>query len=531
VIDAHSNGSWRRAVAYLLLVLLAAGPAGAAERPNIVLFLSDNLGYGDLGSYGGGAIRMAPTPRLDRLAEQGMRFTNFNVEAECSPSRSALMTGRYAIRSGTLRAAPPGLPNGLAPWEYTIAELLSDAGYDTAMFGKWHLGYEPGRLPNDQGFDQWWGFPFSTDVVLHATSPGFDPSLAPTHRLWEGRKGEPARALEPYTRENRPQIDAIIAEKSVRFIESHAGADRPFFLFVAWSHPHHPVLPHPDFAGRSGNGPFADVIMEHDHRVGEVLDAIEKAGIADDTLVIYASDNGPDMNAWPEVGSSGPYNGYLGNVHEGSIRTPLFVRWPGHVPEGAETNEIVAIHDLYPTLAAVAGADLPDDRGIDGLDQSDLWFGASDRSAREHVIFFWNDTLMAVKWRQFKIHLKGVDLDRTDRRVYDLFAPRVYNVAADPREERDLLASHMWTFRPALEPVIRLLFSLEDHGLIEPGGSERVSWRGKVQVPLLSQSQIDESLSAIKWMFIERKVREYVPFLPGSDPDDASATETEEGSR
>ncbi len=134
--------------------------AQPAEKPNIVFMLADNLGYGDLGSYGGGAVRGAPTPRLDALAAEGMRFTNFNVEAECTPSRSALMTGRYAVRSGTTRAMPvPGMPQGLAPWEYTMAEMLKDAGYDTAMFGKWHIGASEGRFPTEQGFDLWWGFP------------------------------------------------------------------------------------------------------------------------------------------------------------------------------------------------------------------------------------------------------------------------------------------------------------------------------------------------------------------------------------
>lgn len=456
---------------------------------------------------------MAPTPRLDRLAKEGMRFTNFNVESECSPSRSALMTGRYAIRSGTLRAAPPGLPNGLAPWEYTIAELLSDEGYDTAMYGKWHLGSDLDRLPNAQGFDDWWGFPFSTDVAWHASSIGFDPEYATIPRLWAGKKGEEARPLEPYDEQNRPGIDETIAEKSVEYITEHADAEKPFFLFVSWSNPHHPVMPHPDFKGKSGNGPFADVMLEHDHRNGQILDAIDEAGIADDTIVIYASDNGPDMNAYPDIGNAGPFRGYLGNVHEGAIRTPMFLRWPGHVPAEVETNEIVSIHDIYPTVASIVGAELPTDRGIDGLDQSRLLLGTSDESARESVLFFWSNIFMAVKWRQFKIHLKGVDLDRHDRSVYDIFAPRVYNVAADPREENDLLRVYLWIFRPALEPLIRFLFSLEDYGLIEPGGAERVPWRGKIEIPFLSEGQLDESMSAIKWKFIREKVGEYLPFF------------------
>jgi arylsulfatase len=220
----------------------------AVERPNIIIMLSDNLGYGDLGVYGGGAIRGAPTPNIDQLAAAGMRFTNFNVEAECTPSRSALMTGRMPIRSGTTRAVPvPGLPVGLAPWEYTIAEMLSEQGYDTAIYGKWHLGYAQERLPLNQGFDQWWGFPFSTDVSWFADAVGFEPSLFETPRLYEGKKGEGVRQLQPYDTSVRPYIDEMIAAKSVAYIEEHATAGNPFFLYIPWSLVHHPSIAHPDF--------------------------------------------------------------------------------------------------------------------------------------------------------------------------------------------------------------------------------------------------------------------------------------------
>ncbi|MEN8159621.1 MAG: arylsulfatase, partial [Myxococcota bacterium] len=380
----------------LLLAALACAAAAAwalparadAKPPNIVLMLSDNLGFGELGVYGGGALRGAPTPRLDRLAAEGLRFTNFNVELECTPSRSALLTGRMPVRSGTWRAASPGLAGGLAPWEVTIAEALSDAGYDTAIFGKWHLGDSPGRYPTDQGFDVWWGFPFSTNVASNTAQVGFDPAVAQVPQLLEGVRGEPVRAVEPYTLENRPLIDERIAEKSIAWIQEHSESERPFFLFVSWSLVHHPYLPHPDFAGRSGGGAFADVMVEHDHRTGQVLDALEAAGLADDTLVIYASDNGPDSAHYPVVSNSGPYRGYLGSAYEGSIRTPLLVRWPGRVAPGRTTNEIVALVDLFPTLAKLSGAAIPGDRAIDGVDQTPLVLGESERSPREGVLFF-----------------------------------------------------------------------------------------------------------------------------------------------
>ncbi len=507
-------------LAILAGIAFAHQSALAADRtrPNVVILLSDNLGYGDLGVYGGGVMRGAATPRIDRLASEGMRFTNFNVEAECTPSRSALMTGRHPIRSGTNRAAPPGLPNGLAPWEYTLAELLADAGYATAIFGKWHLGDKEGRLPTDQGFDQWWGFPFSTDVASHASSIGFDPKIVEIPRLYEGTRDEGVRKLEPYDLDNRPLIDAEIAERSVAYIEEKAGGEKPFFLFVSWSLVHHPVIPHPEFEGSTGHGRFADVLAEHDHRVGQVLDAIDEAGIRENTLVLYASDNGPDVHAHPWTGSPGPFRGHLGTVREGSIRTPMMIRWPGHTPAGRVTNEIVALVDLYTTLAGVAGGEVPDDRGIDGVDQTALFTGESDASARESVLFFWNDKLAAVKWRQFKIHFIGDDLARRERVVDDLWAPRVYNVEQDQREEHDLLRDYLWIFRPAMQSLIPFVFSLEDHGVIEPGGSDRKPFRGRVELPFLPEGQLDDMLSSIRWMFIKHKAKEVAPFLPFEDP-------------
>jgi arylsulfatase len=317
--------------------------------------LSDNLGFGEIGVYGGGPLRGAPTPRLDRLSAEGMRFTNFNAEVECSPSRSALLTGRLPVRSGTWRANPPGIPGGLAPWEITLAEMLSETGYDTAIFGKWHLGDAPGRYPTDQGFDEWWGFPFSTNVASYQTRVGFDPEVASVPYLLEGKKGEAVRKVEPYTLENRPFIDERIAEKSIAYLREHVRGDRPFFLFVSWSLMHHPYLPHPEFEGKSGNGAFSDSMVEHDYRVGQILDALEQAGIADETLVIYASDNGPDSAHYPWMSFAGPYRGYLGSAYEGSIRTPMMIRWPGNIEAGRVSNEIVAIADLFPTLARIAG--------------------------------------------------------------------------------------------------------------------------------------------------------------------------------
>jgi len=502
-------------------VLLAAGPAAAAQpRPNIVVMLSDNVGYGELGVYGGGVLRGAPTPRLDRLAQQGLRFANFNVEVECTPSRSALLTGRHPVRSGTWRAAVAGLPGGLAPWEVTLPEVLAEAGYDTALFGKWHLGDSPGRYPTDQGFDVWWGFPFSTNVASYTDQVGFDAAAAPVPQLMEGVAGEPVRPVEPYTTANRPLIDERIAAKSVAYIEEHADSETPFFLLVSWSLMHHPYLPHPAFAGASGNGDFADGMVEHDHRVGQILDALDATDLAGDTLVVYASDNGPDSAHYPVVSNSGPFRGYLGSAFEGSVRTPMIARWPGHVPAGRVTNEIVALVDLMPTLIRVAGVEPPDDRALDGVDQRPLLLGESQASARESVLFFSGRTLLAIKWRRFKIFMTGDDPAPRNRAWRRLWAPLIYNVEQDPREEVDIAMNNLWLLGPALRQVYPFLFSVESEGLILPGGDEPES--ATVEIPFQSQQEIEKSMSAIRRSVIEQKLRALLPF--GDEQDGAVGT-------
>jgi arylsulfatase A-like enzyme len=498
----------RLALAAFLLTTVTG--TAAAKPPNIVLMLSDNVGFGELGVYGGGVLRGAPTPRLDRLAAEGMRFTNFNVEVECSPSRSALMTGRLPVRSGTWRAGSPGLPGGLAPWERTIADVLRDAGYDTAIFGKWHLGDSPGRFPTDHGFDEWWGFPFSTNVAGYTARVGFDTKAARVPQLLEGKKGEAVRPVEPYTLENRPLIDARIAERSVAYIRAHAGGERPFFLFVSWSLVHHPYLPHPDFKGKSGNGDFSDCMVEHDYRVGQVLDAIDSAGIADQTLVIYASDNGPDSADYPQMSFAGPYRGYLGSAYEGSIRTPMMIRWPGKVPAGRVTNEIVAMLDFFPTLAAIAGAKVPDDRAIDGVDQRTLFLGEEEKSKREGVLIFSGRTLLAVKWRRFKIFMTGDDPAPRNRSWRRLWAPLVYNIEQDPREEYDITMDNLWIIEPVMRQLYPFLFSVEKEGIILPGADKRT--KVPLEIPFQSQEEIEQSMSAIKWQFIKKKVKDLLRF-------------------
>ena len=246
----------------LLLLLCLARTACAQDKPNIVLIFADNFGYGELGSYGGGITRGAPTPRLDALAREGMRLTNFNVEPSCTPSRSALMTGRHPIRDGTYSVPVDGKPYGLVQWEITIAKLLSGQGYATALYGKWHLGDSEGRYPNDQGFDEWYGIPNSSDEALWPHQADFDSAVAHFEYVMEGRRGEQTRKLKLYDNEARREIDGEVTDRTIDFMQRNTKAGKPFFAYVPLTQPHMPTEASKAFTGKTGNGPWADMLAD-----------------------------------------------------------------------------------------------------------------------------------------------------------------------------------------------------------------------------------------------------------------------------
>jgi len=241
-----------------LTTLMIASTATAKDRPNIVYMLVDNWGWGDI-SVQGSSVR---TPRIDSLAEQGLRLTNFNVQNQCTPTRSAIHTGRLPIRSGTQKVPAPGEPQGMAPWEYTIAELLSDGGYATAMYGKWHIGDKDGRLPNDQGYDEWYGTKESAMEASYTSTPQFDPEVFPTPYIWEGNKGRKSKKVKPFDLEARAVLDREITDKTIAFVRDHAKGDKPFYVYAAFTQIHPPFLPHADFKGKSRAGAYADIQME-----------------------------------------------------------------------------------------------------------------------------------------------------------------------------------------------------------------------------------------------------------------------------
>ena len=444
-----------------------------ANQPNIVLMLADNVGWGDLSCFGG----LVPTPRLDRLAGEGIRFTNFNTESQCTPTRGAIMTGRMPIRTGTFTVPTPGTLGsyGLSPWEYTIAELLSDAGYATGCFGKWHLGKVPGRIPTDQGFDEWWGISESSDEADYTSYPLYPPEF-PIPKVKSSVKGQPFEEVANFDRAIRPFMDEHITDKTIDFIRRSASSGAPFFAYVGFTNVHPPMIPHPDFESTSASkNPQPANIAELDHRAGQILDVLEELGIVNDTIVVWASDNSAGTLLGQTMGSSGYWRGTFGSGWEGSIRTPAMVRWSGHIPSGVVTDDIIATYDWMPTLAALVGVSdrMPLDRPIDGIDMSAFLLGQTDKSGREHFVYIGTDgELISVKWKTMKVHFRYTESTSWIAPYIKPQIPMVCDLVSDPHETIDLMQADLtagWVIGAAMVPVIALQRSAEQFPHVKVG--------------------------------------------------------------
>ncbi|KAL3470742.1 alkaline phosphatase-like protein [Aspergillus californicus] len=408
------------------------------QKPNIVLILADNLGWGELGCYGGGVLRGAATPRIDNLATEGLLLHNFNVESDCVPTRSALMTGRHPIRTGCL-----------APWEKTLPECLKEQGYATAHHGKWHLGDVPGRYPSDRGFDEWFGIPRTTDESQFTSALGFEPEVAELPYIMKGTAGQQSENVCIYDLTKRREIDGILVDQSKDWLSRQAEVEQPFFLYHPLVHLHFPTLPHKDFEGKTGNGEFADSMVEMDYRVGQLLDHIDTLGLRNNTVLIFASDNGPEFRP-PYRGTAGPWTGTYHTAMEGRLRVPFIIRWPGKVPEGAVSNEIVHVTDIFSTIAGIAGADVPKDRPIDGADQTSFFQNPqSVKSTREGFLFYVKNELRAIKWRHWKLHL--VWEPKVNDSTGKLESPYLFNLLRDPKEETNIMHYNTWVNQPMLK--------------------------------------------------------------------------------
>lgn len=366
------------------------------ERPNIILINCDDLGYGDVGCYGSG---LHTTPAVDRLAAEGMRFTDFYMAAPmCSPSRAAMMTGCYPQRVGLetgceICVLRPGEPIGLSQNEVTVAELLQKAGYATEIIGKWHCGDQPEFLPTRHGFDAWYGLPYSNDMGRTARNPHFPPLPLKHNEEVVQEQPDQAALTERYV------------EEAVRFIR--ANREGPFFLYLAHMYVHVPLYAPERFLKQSRNGKYGAAVEHVDWSVAVLLDELGQLGIDENTLVVFTSDNG---GATQHGASNAPLRGRKGQTWEGGIRVPCVMRWPGGIPAGTECCEVATAMDFLPTFAELAGTQAPTDRLIDGKNISGLMCGAEGQSSYEAFFYYREMELQAVRVGDWKLHLRTGEL-------------------------------------------------------------------------------------------------------------------------
>lgn len=385
--------------------------APRTARPNIIVIFADDMGYNDVGCYGAPRIK---TPHLDRMAAEGVRFTDFYSAAPvCTPSRGALLTGCYPQRCGMAEVRHVIFPKdtyGIHDDEITMAEMLRDAGYATACIGKWHLGHEPQFLPTRHGFDSFFGAPYSNDMV-------------PFYLLRD------ETIIEETV--DQDQLTRRYTEEAVRIIERDR--DRPFFLYLAHTMPHIPLHVSEAFRDTSAGGLYGDVIEELDWSVGEILRALKKIGIDNDTLVVFTSDNGPWLTQGEHGGLATPLRDGKGTAYEGGMREPCIMRWPGHIPTGHVCRELATTMDLFPTFAGITGGHVPTDRVIDGKDIWPLMTGVPGAQTPHDAFYYYDDNeLVAVRSGEWKLHF-------TPDRKWDA---TLYNLATDPGEQKNVIMHH-----------------------------------------------------------------------------------------
>lgn len=449
----------------LLLFLLALSPLlCGSDKPNVVIIFIDDLGYADIGPFGATKQR---TPHLDRMAREGMKFTSFYAAPVCSVSRAQLLTGCYGVRISVPGVYPPGAKNGLHPQENTIADHLRQQGYATQCIGKWHLGDQPDFLPTRQGFDHYFGIPYSNDMQKTAKENG--ERVVPLLR--DEKVGElltddaQSRLVERYT------------EEAVAFIR--ANKSHPFFLYLPHSAVHTPIHPGAAFAGKSENGRFGDWVEEVDWSVGRVLDTLRELELHKNTLVVFTSDNGPWLIKGPDGGSAGPLRGGKGSTWEGGVRVPALAWWPGKIAPGSVSDAIAGTIDLLPTCVRLAGAHLPAQPVIDGRDLSPVLFGEAKESGRKTHYYFAGYNLQAVRQGPWKLALTKQVSGAIKGQVEDdtQINPRLYNLGSEIGERTNVADRH--------PEVVARLKALADAMSAEIGGTEPRARRpaGEVENP------------------------------------------------
>jgi arylsulfatase A-like enzyme len=437
----------------LTAACIAATTAAAAEerpeKPNIVLIFIDDLGYGDIGPFGNTRVK---TPNLDKMAEEGMKFTSFYATPVCSMSRACLMTGCYNARVSIPGVLFPGSNIGLHPDEVTLAEVVKPRGYVTTCIGKWHLGHREPFLPTKQGFDSYFGIPYSNDMTIDPKHARFAKDCVFREEMTEEKaRAGTLRNKVPLMRgeevveypADQNTLTKRYTEEAIKFITENK--TKPFFLYLPHTMVHQPLAASDDFRGKSGAGLLGDAIQEVDWSVGRILQTLKDLELERKTLVIFTSDNGA------AAGSSAPWRGKKGSIYEGGVREPCIMRWPGQIPAKTTCSYIAGNIDVLPTFAKLVGAELPKDRILDGRDITSLMFRADAPPVRDtHLYFTGNGELGAIRQGDWKLFLKapaqpkpkaGTEKDADKKPVTD--KPVLYNLAKDPTESTDVAADHL----------------------------------------------------------------------------------------
>jgi arylsulfatase A len=441
--------------ATLLLSLLAA-TVHAQQPPNIILIFTDDQGYGDVGCYGAKGFK---TPNIDQMAKEGSRFTSFYTGCSvCSGSRAALLTGRHYKRVGIPAVMFPGNRNGMDPREVTLAEMLRMAGYRTGIIGKWHLGHLPRFLPTKQGFDSFYGIPYSNDMTIDPMNAKFASDVVFRLGFTEEKalQEKPIRNEVPLMRgdeiieypTDQSTLTKRYTQEAIRFIETNKSD--PFFLYLPHTMPHVPLFASKEFKGRTKTL-FGDVMEEMDWSVGEILKSVKANGLDEKTLVIFTTDNGAHQ------GSSGPLRAKKASMYEGGFRVPFIARWPGKIPAGAECDEVAATIDMLPTFAKIAGGKVPMDRVIDGKDISELLF-AKPGAKSPHEFYFLAHNNGAVRSGQWKFYPwpEGQGKKKADPPPKDQPRVQLDNLSKDLGEKTNVAAMHP-------DVVSRLAAAYQEH--------------------------------------------------------------------
>ncbi len=455
------------------------------QKPNILIFLVDDMGWGDIGLNGGGTSIGAPTPNIDKLGNTGINLTSCYSQPTCTPSRAAIMTGRIPVRSGLTRPTLTGENPKINTWdtENTTAKILSANGYKTAIVGKWHLGEMEGTRPNNVGYDEYYGILSVASDLSQVTDPSIYPDLMNNPErlaivkkmvepaIWSGRKGQPSKIEQHITTTaEMGNMDQQFANYSEKYIRERVQNKEPFYLLHSFSRLHNDNYPAPGYAGKSpAKTPYKDAVVEVDDIVGRIMKVLEETGIEENTLVIFTSDNGANEDVWPDSGNNF-FRGGKGTTWEGGVRIPCIANWKGMIAQGRKSDGLVDLTDWFNTSLAIAGLNdkIPTSNYIDGIDQSSFLLDDKGESNRQTVFMYNQTQITALRWAEYKVHFK-VFLTQDVRQNIDEsvlvdigLAPWVYNLYLDPKEQRSsghryfewgmpyanyLLGKHMATFK------------------------------------------------------------------------------------